>query len=241
MASPEFRARTKSRCKRTGVIVGILLIVVPVILEGGLRGAAAQGISCCCNITMMAVAPQVNGTFYGNSGYNTTTDPTVCDDTIYRESAWVNSIYVHEDQTDGVEIGWVKGPDRGLVFFGVRVMGGVYTEHLYGPVSPSTSHTDKLVSEVVAGDRRWKYIVDGSVKEIWGHHFVAGSAIRAAQERHSLQDSSYGNTHYWTLKYADSSRSFHPWPNWTTVGDGDPDYASCKVSNTEFWVKRSCP
>jgi len=192
-----------------------------------------------CNLTKYGVQPIARGTFYGNMGGNTTTDPTVCNDYTPNQSVFVNSIYVFRDGIDGVELGWYENPDEGRVFFGVRVMDGVYQKHTYGSVSPNTNHTYKLVSEIVpGGDKQWKYYIDGSLREVWFHQVDVGPEIAAAQERHSRYDS--GQTHWWNLKYANYYRNFYNWPNWNRVDDNDPDYRCCKISNTQFWVKTSC-
>ncbi|MDY7041098.1 MAG: hypothetical protein SVX38_09570 [Chloroflexota bacterium] len=217
------------------------IALIPATLWVSARDVAAKPLcDTNCNLTQYGVQPIARGSFYGNQGRNTTTDPAVCDDHQPGESDFVNSIYVYRNGIDGVELGWLEEADGvGRRFFGVRVMNGYYQRHVYDFVSPSTNHTYKLVSEIVpGGDKQWRYYVDDSQKDVWFHLFDAGPEIAAAQERHSRSDS--GQTHWWNLKYANYSRVFSPWPNWSYVYDNDPDYRSCKISNTEFWVKTSC-
>ncbi len=218
----------------------MIFVVILVTLQVSAKNVTAKPLcDTNCNLAQYGVQPIARGSFYGNQGRNTTTDPTVCNDNQQNQSAFINSIYVFRNGIDGVELGWFENPDEGRRFFGVRVMNGHYERHVYDSASPSTNHTYRLVSEVVpGGDKQWRYYVDGSQKDVWFHLFDAGPEIAAAQERHSRNDS--GQTHWWNLKYADVYRNFYNWPNWNRVDDNDPDYRSCKISNTEFWVKTSC-
>ncbi len=176
----------------------------------------------------------ISGNFFGVQNSNTVTDAYV------PINKWINSSYVRSaDGYNGVELGWKESPDNSRYPIAVRMLDGQYSEQVLSPaMNVGTNHTFKIVSRVIPGEFEWDYYIDGVKYLSWVHYAGSFSEVWAAQERST---GSRGSSHFWALKYADPNLTFYSWYTMNLAYDTDDIYIACKVSNTELWVKESCP
>lgn len=81
-----------------------------------------------------------------------------------------------------------------------------------------------------------KVYVDGTLKkEKTYYNYQRGVAV-CSSERNSTSDTNY--SHFWSLKWMNSSETWPYWSDLQVLGDNDPDYYLSKISNTECYMHR---
>jgi len=136
------------------------------------------------------------------------------------------------------EVGWAKSPPRGWTnprFFVAYVDNGTYGEYSVGNAPLDSNHNYKVHN--VLGTNVWKFYVDGTKKYERAYDNYQKGVTMCSSERDSISgDTNY--SHFWSLKWMNSSGT---WSYWSDLGryiDNDPDYYLNEISNTECYMQQ---
>ncbi|PKM44562.1 MAG: hypothetical protein CVV03_07665 [Firmicutes bacterium HGW-Firmicutes-8] len=167
-----------------------------------------------------------SGTAYGTFGYNyVMAAPNV-------DSMHVSSIYVRSGNTHMCEAGWFASSDDIPKFFNAWMINGIYSERIWENAPKDSNHRYQVENTI--GTNWWKIYIDGVNKFTvnmngWTHGDSVGTS-----ERNLTTDTNY--SHFWSMKYKNSSGTFNSWQTGSQYYDNDPGYKYSKTSNTEFYV-----
>lgn len=208
--------------------ISILLLTMTLMLSlTGIASAAIYGV---------AAGNYDNQTYsaHGTYGYNyVMANPSVT-------SLHVSSLYVIA--AAGVdsymaETGWVISPLRNINtthFFSAWVDNGTYGDRIWDQAPSNSNHSYKVQN--LMGTNKWRFYVDGTQKleRTYSSGFRNGAPV-CSSERNEQSDTNY--SHFWSLRYKNSSDTWADWYDLRLYMDNDPDYRLVKNSNTSCYMQ----
>ena len=153
----------------------------------------------------------------------------------------VSSIYVIDSRGTGynhAETGWAKSPPEGWTnpsFFVAWVDNGTYGVSLIGDAPLDSNHNYKVQN--VLGTNKWRYYVDGTQKleRTYSTSYRCGMTVCSSERNTTSGDTNY--SHFWALRWMNSSGTWSNWSDLRQFMDNDPDYDLNKISNTECFME----
>jgi len=204
------------------------ILIISIMLIGSLTGIASAA------VYSVAANNYDNGTYsaHGTYGYNYVMDsPAVT-------SLHVSSIYVKSSNTNNMaEAGWVIAPNRNIDtthFFSAWVDNGAYNDIIWEEAPSGTNHNYKVQNLI--GTNKWRFYVDGTQKleRTYSSGFQYGASI-CSSERNESSDTNY--SHFWSLRYKNSSDTWSNWYDLRELLDNDQDYRLVINSDTSCYMQ----
>lgn len=226
------RQPTSQKCSVSlrKTIYSILLLIEVITLGSGTIAAPA---SAGTSSGHYWAAVQEGGNHYGSKGSSSAQNAQV---TGSSNNFFVNSTFVYKDSSNYAEVGWTwHGGDTAPQFFYTSNKNGV-VNHGHGvTIGVGSSHTYR--TNVLPNSFTWVFYGDSTQLTSRSLSFT-NAKPGAQQERNNACDTP-DISHWWSLQRSNSNANFSSWTSLSKRQDNDPDYCLDKVSQTEFYVRRT--
>lgn len=216
-----------------GVLAGVMLLVLPVIWVGWSAGPAWAG--CGGTVTHQAVG----GNESSNTRLGDQANVLVNNFSSNQYESW-RAVAILKNSSNFAEAGWFtdESVDQGHHPYKTWVTDGVPHEVDFNTVNLSGGANHNFKVHDQNHDHYWSFAYDGNPM---GNEFVNmdwGTPITES-ERRCTTDSLYA--HFLNLKTIPCTNC--AWQSYQSLSqyiNTTSDYKFCKVSNTEYWVKKTC-
>jgi hypothetical protein len=208
------------------------VVLLEILLLALMPPPAPTAAGSCVN-HYWAATQENSGTYYGSRGVSLTVNAQV---TGSENNFFVNSTFVWKDSYNYAEVGWTwhGGWSTPRMFVTSNKAGSVFHAH-YSEVTVSSAHTYR--TNALPGTTTWVFYGDSTQLTNRGLGWNKGTA-GAQQERYYACDTP-DSSHWYNLARADSGANFGSWTSLGSRNDNDPDYCMDKVSNTDFYTRRT--